>query len=287
MDDKKTSFDDLILDKSNKSEKIKKILLRVIALVILFLVVMIVMKLINGGESEEKIEEALTPPDVDISTNAENPNAFNNLPLVDTNSNSSEIDQFEMLRRQMQGEDNTSTQAMQTDPEPLPPVPQTPPVPEPTIVEATKPQSQTPSRKEPSVVVEDKKPAKTTNKENPKPATTETKKTTTKPESKQTQTASAKNSDPKDLFKNVDTQKDGLKSGTYIQIFSVSKFDPKSKELTAIKENGYEIKLYKTEVNGKEVTRVLVGPFSNDTINAEMEKVRKNIREDAFVYRIK
>ena len=44
MQENKNSFDDIILDKTNKSEKIKKILLRVIALVILFLVVMIVMK---------------------------------------------------------------------------------------------------------------------------------------------------------------------------------------------------------------------------------------------------
>lgn len=36
MDDRKNNFDDIILDKTNKSEKIKKILLRVIALAILF-----------------------------------------------------------------------------------------------------------------------------------------------------------------------------------------------------------------------------------------------------------
>ena len=54
MQENKNSFDDIILDKTNKSEKIKKILLRVIALVILFLVVMIVMKLINSGDTPSK-----------------------------------------------------------------------------------------------------------------------------------------------------------------------------------------------------------------------------------------
>ena len=78
------NFDDLIIEDSSKSERLKKILLRVIALVILFLVVMITMKLLNGGD-----EEQLFP--------AEPNGEFENIPVGEQKGG--ELDEFEALKQ--------------------------------------------------------------------------------------------------------------------------------------------------------------------------------------------
>lgn len=289
MDEKK--FDDIILEKDNKSEKIKKILLRVIALVILFLVVMIVMKLINADDapSSEQNAQGIFP--------TEN-NNFENTPVA----NAEPSDEFAALRAQLQGLDaNSSTPSAAVNAEsikPLPPEPQSV-VPAP---EAPKPESEVknetpkvePKKEEAKKPAAKKEPAKS---EAPKTAQkaeskAEPKKQAAKPatakkEEAPKSAAAEKPADAKDLFKNVEVTSGELPAGTYIQIFSVAKFDPKSRELEPIKANGYAYKLYKSEVGGKEITRVLVGPFTNQEISAEMDKIRKNVRKDAFVYRIK
>ena len=274
MDEKK--FDDIILEKDNKSEKIKKILLRVIALVILFLVVMIVMKLINSDEapSSEQNAQGIFP--------TEN-NNFENTPVA----NAEPSDDFAALRSQLQGLDTNSSPANTINPtntenaKPLPPEPQNVPVPEEPIKEAPKPEVKEVKKEEPKKEEVKSAPAKKENNAKKSEPKTESKKQAP------AKSAPEKPADAKDLFKNVEVTSGNLPAGTYIQIFSVSNFDPKSKELEPIKANGYAYKLYKSEVNGKEITRVLVGPFNNQEITAEMDKIRKNVRKDAFVYRIK
>ncbi|MCW1582346.1 hypothetical protein OLS73_02655, partial [Campylobacter jejuni] len=43
-------------------------------------------------------------------------------------------------------------------------------------------------------------------------------------------------------------------------------------------------KLYKTTVGGKEITKVLIGPFEKADIAAELAKIRKDIAKDAFSF---
>ncbi|WP_270960950.1 SPOR domain-containing protein [Campylobacter upsaliensis] len=263
---KKNEFDDIILEKSNKNEKIKKILLRAIALIILFLVVMIVMKLINSDESTEQ----LTPPSEPITqTPTESNNGFENMPITE---NSPE-DQFDLLRKQLQGEESNESSQTQIEPSVNNEI-QTPP---PAIQEPTEIEKQTP----PPVAKQESNPVKqniakpkqeTPVKENPKKETPK------------------KEADPKDLFKNVEavpTHSSGLAMGMYVQIFSVSNLDQKSKELANVKAKGYDYKLFKTTVNGKEITKVLIGPFEKDKIANELAKIRQEIAKDAFSFTLK
>ena len=60
--------------------------------------------------------------------------------------------------------------------------------------------------------------------------------------------------------------------------------DQKSKELAAVKQKGYDYKLYKTSVNGKEITKVLIGPFEKENIANELAKIRKEVAKDAFSF---
>lgn len=263
---KKNEFDDIILEKGNKNEKIKKILLRAIALIILFLVVMIVMKLINSDESTEQ----LTPPSEPITqTPTESNNGFENMPITE---NSPE-DQFDLLRKQLQGEESNESSQAQIEPsvnnetQTLPPA----------IQESAEIEEQTPT----SVAKQESNPVKQ-NIAKPKqeaPVKENPKKETPK-----------KEANPKDLFKNVEavpTHSSGLAMGMYVQIFSVSNLDQKSKELANVKAKGYDYKLFKTTVNGKEITKVLIGPFEKDKIANELAKIRQEIAKDAFSFTLK
>ncbi|EPY3961395.1 SPOR domain-containing protein [Campylobacter upsaliensis] len=248
---KKNEFDDIILEKSNKNEKIKKILLRAIALIILFLVVMIVMKLINSDESTEQ----LTPPSEPITqAPTESNNGFENMPITE---NSPE-DQFDLLRKQLQGEESNESSQAQIEPS-VNNETQTPP---PVAKQESNPVKQNIAKPKQEAPV----------KENPKKETPK------------------KEANPKDLFKNVEavpTHSSGLAMGMYVQIFSVSNLDQKSKELANVKAKGYDYKLFKTTVNGKEITKVLIGPFEKDKIANELAKIRQEIAKDAFSFTLK
>ncbi|MBS4235416.1 SPOR domain-containing protein [Campylobacter vulpis] len=266
---KKNEFDDIILEKSNKNEKIKKILLRAIALIILFLVVMIVMKLINSDESTEQ----LTPPSEPITqVSTESNNGFENMPITE---NSPE-DQFDLLRKQLQGEESNESSQIQAEPS-VNSETQTPP---PAIQEPAEVEEQTPvAKQEPSPIKQN----------TPKPKQEAPKKTEA-PKVNTPKESPKKEADPKDLFKNVEaipTHSSGLAMGMYVQIFSVSNLDQKSKELANVKAKGYDYKLFKTTINGKEITKVLIGPFEKDKIANELAKIRQEIAKDAFSFTLK
>lgn len=258
---KKNEFDDIILEKSNKNEKIKKILLRAIALIILFLVVMIVMKLINSDESTEQ----LTPPSEPITQMpTDSNNGFENMPITE----SSPEDQFDLLRKQLQGEESNESSQAQIEPS-VNNETQTPP---PAIQEPAEVEEQTP----PPVAKQESSPVK---QNVVKPKQESPKKEVPK-----------KEADPKDLFKNVEavpTHSSGLAMGMYVQIFSVSNLDQKSKELANVKAKGYDYKLFKTTINGKEITKVLIGPFEKDKIANELTKIRQEVAKDAFSFTLK
>ncbi|HFO0926636.1 SPOR domain-containing protein [Campylobacter coli] len=265
MENNKNEFDDIILEKSNKSEKMKKILLRVIALIILFLVIMIVMKLINSGEENTENQSILPSEPLNI-TQDNNTDSFESMPITE---NTSAEDQFEALRRQIQGEQNDNSLA------PAPnandninltmPDQEVPAEPNTTNSEKVAPLNTTPPKQEAKQTVVKKEPAKQTPKQEPK-------------------------ANANDLFKNVDAKPihpNGLASGIYVQIFSVSNLDQKSRELAAVKQKGYEYKLYKTTVGGKEITKVLIGPFEKANVAAELAKIRKEVAKDAFSFTLK
>lgn len=76
-------------------------------------------------------------------------------------------------------------------------------------------------------------------------------------------------------------------SGTYIQVFAVSKFDENSAEIRKLKANGYAYNLYGTTVKGNKVIKILVGPYNSKELAGELAKIKKNIASGAFIVNIK
>ncbi|EAH9620303.1 SPOR domain-containing protein [Campylobacter jejuni] len=274
MENQKNEFDDIILEKSNKSEKVKKILLRVIALVILFLAIMIVMKLINGSGDENTQNQSVLPSEPIATQDNNNDTSFESMPITD---NTSAEDQFEALRKQFQDEQNTTTSSSNNNDTANFAMPdqEVPAEPTATASENTTPQASAPKQEV---------------KQTAKPKEEAKKQTAVKKEKESAKQTPKKEQNANDLFKNVDAKPvhpSGLASGIYVQIFSVSNLDQKSKELASVKQKGYDYKLYKTTVGGKEITKVLIGPFEKADIAAELAKIRKDIAKDAFSFTLK
>ncbi|EKM1545536.1 SPOR domain-containing protein [Campylobacter jejuni] len=278
MENQKNEFDDIILEKSNKSEKVKKILLRVIALVILFLAIMIVMKLINGSGDENTQNQSVLPSEPIATQDNNNDTSFESMPITD---NTSAEDQFEVLRKQFQDEQNTTQNTTTSSSNNndttnfAMPDQEVPAEPTATTSANTTPQASTP-KQEVTQTAKSKEEAK--------------KQTAVKKEKESAKQTPKKEQNANDLFKNVDAKPvhpSGLASGIYVQIFSVSNLDQKSKELASVKQKGYDYKLYKTTVGSKEITKVLIGPFEKADIAAELAKIRKDIAKDAFSFTLK
>ena len=92
---------------------------------------------------------------------------------------------------------------------------------------------------------------------------------------------------PKEAPAPVSQQSTSADAGIYIQIGAVATA-PEQKVLNDIKSKGFEYRLYKTVVNGNNVTKILIGPYakSEDAQNA-LISVRASINKNAFIYRIK
>lgn len=263
----KNEFDDIILQKSNKSEKLKKILLRSIILIIVFLVVMIAMKLINDP-GEEKLLQMPSEPQEQASYE----NNFNSLPITD---NTKEEDEFEALARKLK-EESSLADANNT-------IEEKQEIPSNSVLDQI---TSTEPKEEPAKVEEKQEEIKPVEKSIEKPIQKPSEKSKTNVVEKP---KAPEQSNANELFESIKTPQTQthLAAGTYIQVFSLSSLDPKSKELSILKENGYDYKIYKTTVNGKELTKVLVGPYKESELKAELEKVRSKIAKGAFTFRVK
>ena len=80
---------------------------------------------------------------------------------------------------------------------------------------------------------------------------------------------------------------DEAHSGSYIQVFAVKHFNEKAPELGKLKAAGYAYKLYRTNVNGDEIIKVLVGPYSGAQLKSELAKIKQNAAPNAFIVNIK
>lgn len=269
-ENKKNEFDDIILQKSNKNEKIKKLLLRAIILVIVFLIVMIVMKLINNPSDENSLQVPIEP-----QNQASYGDNFSSLPITDS---SKEEDEFEALARKLKEESMVSDVNTSSN----------------DIVEentsnvvannSVLDQINVIEPKE-EVAIEEKKPETVVEKTPEKTVKKPIEKTNSNIKEKVPQANTTP--DTNELFENIKTSDSTLQAGAYIQVFSLNTLDPKSKELKILKDNGYEYKIYKTNVNGKELTKVLVGPYKESELKAELEKIRSKIAKGAFTFRVK
>jgi DedD protein len=100
-------------------------------------------------------------------------------------------------------------------------------------------------------------------------------------EPKPKEPTSVKSSSPSQPKSNVATP------GTYIQVLSVSRVNPDPKYLSTLVEKGYKYSLYRTTVNNKNVTKILVGPYKNYTeAKNALANVRRDIASGAFIFKV-
>ena len=75
--------------------------------------------------------------------------------------------------------------------------------------------------------------------------------------------------------------------GTYVQVGATSRLTPSKKFLAILAKNNYEYRLLPIDVNGKKVTKILVGPYNNTEAKKVLGSIKININKDAFIYRVK
>ncbi|WP_096018022.1 SPOR domain-containing protein [Campylobacter lanienae] len=265
------NLQDILLDKNEeeKSGSMRKILIGVALLVIIFVLVLIVMKFLNSDDKKNNndIADALLLPTelpaTSTPTNNTSNELFEQVPIVSDTTNSK--DSFENIvneYKNAQASMDTTTISPVLPPkveEPFGPV-------EPKEIKKEPAKQEVAKNLEPKKV-ESKKP--------------EVKKTETKkpdPKKAETKTDSVKT--------NVAQNSTSLAKGSYIQVASVSKLDTNSALIKKIIASGYKYKTHKVVVNGNEVIKILIGPFGAD-LESNMQKIRQDISNGAFVYRVK
>ncbi|MEE3776025.1 SPOR domain-containing protein [Campylobacter sp. CX2-4080-23] len=267
------NLQDILLDKNEeeKSGGVRKILIGVALLVIVFVVVLIIMKFLNSDNKNKNndIADTLLLPTELPTTNTPVGNASNDLfeqvPIVSDTTNSK--DSFENIVNEYKNAQATMETASNTITPVLPP----------KVEELF-------SIAEPKEVK--KEPTKQEVSKNLEPKKVENKKAQTKPtEVKKTEPKKAEVK--KDSVKtNASQSNPSLEKGAYIQVASVSKLDTNSALIKKIVASGYKYKTHKVVVNGNTVIKILIGPFGSD-LEANMQKIRQDISNGAFVYRVK
>ena len=300
---------DIMLDNNEdkKSKNVKRILILVAVFVIIFLAVLIVMKFLNSSETNDQIAQTdsrlVLPPEPDntrsipqqVSVPATSPNepapqvaqanvppvapppsepqaqqpnpAFEQVPIVPENKGQ---DSFEdMVKALKEKEDKRQQDAGATAPTPA----------ESSTIQGALKQNDTPNAQpsEPKAepkqhvnVVKQKEPKQEKDAKQPKNDAAKEKQAKQKP-AKQAPAASGGDAH----------------SGSYVQVFAVKHFNEKAPELGKLKAAGYAYKLYRTNVNGNEIIRVLVGPYSGEQLKSELAKIKQSAAPNAFIVNIK
>lgn len=242
---------DIILenDDENPNGKAKKIITTIISLIILFLIIVIVVRFLNTNDEEEPMLSQNTADALILPDEpvAPMPESFEQIPIVTE-------------------PELTIGQVLEQKDEPIAELiaPKEPEKPEP----APKAELKEPAAKpEPVAKPEPKKPEPAVIKPEPKQPALE--KELTKPEIK------------------ANTASSSAMAGSYVQVASVAKFDPKSSLIKKLNSLGYEYKTYETTVNGKKVIKLLVGPFSGAELKQKLDQIKANIDQKAYIYKIK
>ena len=240
---------DIILenDDENPNGKVKKIITTIISLIILFLIIVIVVKFLNTNDEEEPVLSQNTAGALILPDEPVAP-----MPMPES------FEQMPIVTEPAP----TINQVLELKDEPRAEliVPKEP--------ETTKPEPAPKAEvKEPTAKPEPKKPEPAVIKPEPKQPALE--KELTKPEIK------------------ANTASSSAMAGSYVQVASVAKFDPKSSLIKKLNSLGYEYKTYETTVNGKKVIKLLVGPFSGAELKQKLDQIKANIDQKAYIYRIK
>lgn len=273
---------DILLERDDEAKglKLKKLLMFIAALVILFLIIVVAMKLVNSSDSTQTQNEAdsrLVLPPVPVEqpvdtqapitdTNTDNKKSdtqlFEQVPIVPENK---QQDEFEDMIKKLKDKENNK--AVSKTEEPKETINSTEkPVEAP--VKKVESKVETPAKKVEKAVASDKKAEA-------KPAKTETK----------IEKKAEKKSEVKEKVekKTEPAKAESIAKGSYVQVFATSKFNPNAEYMKKIVAKGYS---YKTIKVG-ELTKILVGPFDEKTLQKAVSEIRKDINKDAFIFRAK
>ena len=270
---------DILLEKDDeaKGAKLKKLLMFIAALVILFLIIIVAMKLINSNDSAQAQNEAdsrLVLPPVPAEQPVEQPVAdtnsnikksdtqlFEQVPIVPENK---QQDDFEDMIKKLKDKENTKPAPKAEEPK--------------EVVKAVEHPAETPAKKPESKVEtpakKAEKPAATEKKTEAKPA---------KPEPKAEKKVEPKTEAKSEKKVEAPAKAETIAKGSYVQVFATSKFNPNAEYMKKIAAKGYS---YKT-IKAGELTKILVGPFDEKSLQKAINDIRKDVNKDAFVFRAK
>lgn len=302
---------DIMLDNNEdkKSKSVKRILILVAVFVIIFLAVLIAMKFLNSSETNAQIAQPdsrmTLPPEPDNTrsipqqANVPTPeqvaqaqpqpqpeptqplvqepqqNNFEQVPIVPENKGQ---DSFEdMVKSLKEKEDKKQQEAQAGDPS-------TPPT-EPATIQGALKQNDAPSPQPSEPKAESKQHANVVKTKEQKQKEAKNEKVAKQP--KATDVHKEKVAKQKPTKQTPASGGDEAHSGSYIQVFAVKHFNEKAPELGKLKAAGYAYKLYRTNVNGDEIIKVLVGPYSGAQLKSELAKIKQNAAPNAFIVNIK
>ena len=290
---------DILLEKDDeaKGAKLKKLLMFIAALVILFLIIIVAMKLVNSNDSAQSQNEAdsrlVLPPvpaeqPVDTQVPAQDTNSdvkkgdtqlFEQVPIVPENK---QQDDFEDMIKKLKDKEGAKSAPKTEEPK--------------EVVKAVEHPAEAPKKAEakveaPAKKAETKSEAKADKKPEAKPAKTEAKvekKAETKAEKKAETKVEKKAEAPakaEKVEKKAETpaKAESVAKGSYVQVFATSKFNPNADYMKKIAAKGYS---YKT-IKAGELTKILVGPFDEKSLQKAISDIRKDVNKDAFVFRAK
>ena len=302
---------DIMLDNNEdkKSKSVKRILVLVAVFVIIFLAVLIAMKFLNSSETNAQIAQPdsrmTLPPEPDNTrsipqqANVPTPeqvaqaqpqpqpeptqplvqesqqNNFEQVPIVPENKGQ---DSFEdMVKSLKEKEDKKQQEAQAGDPS-------TPPT-EPATIQGALKQNDAPSPQPSEPKAESKQHANVVKTKEQKQKEAKNEKVAKQP--KATDVHKEKVAKQKPTKQTPASGGDEAHSGSYIQVFAVKHFNEKAPELGKLKAAGYAYRLYRTNVNGDEIIKVLVGPYSGAQLKSELAKIKQNAAPNAFIVNIK
>ena len=302
---------DMMLDNNEdkKGKSVKRILVLVAVFVIIFLAVLIAMKFLNSSETNAQIAQPdsrmTLPPEPDNTrsipqqVNVPTPeqvaqaqpqpqpeptqplvqepqqNNFEQVPIVPENKGQ---DSFEdMVKSLKEKEDKKQQEAQAGDPA-------TPPT-EPATIQGALKQNDAPSPQPSEPKAESKQHANVVKTKEQKQKEAKNEKVAKQP--KATDAHKEKIAKQKPTKQTPASGDDEAHSGSYIQVFAVKHFNEKAPELGKLKAAGYAYKLYRTNVNGDEIIKVLVGPYSGAQLKSELAKIKQNAAPNAFIVNIK
>lgn len=274
MRQRSNDLSDIVLEKdSKKTESTKKWLLTAASMILLFLIILIVMKMLNkpDGVLDESIAsvgesvETLAADDMQEATADDiQENLFKKEPIIDETS---ETDlKFEEMVRKLKEQDKIEEPVVEKVAEVKK-----------DVVAAAKPLVQEVKPREIKPVVEVVERELPIRKTIPYEAVPYQEPVVRK-------VAPKKPSTPR----YAPTTKIPSISGYFIQVGATAKSFPDKNFLTKIKRAGFDYIVHGVNIKGKQIKKVLVGPYhTRDAAKEALRGVKANINPSAYIYRIK